>query len=214
MVLSGLGCALFGLSVFGWPAYASWLASLSSVDWTWPPMNGSIAALIDRAFLAGPFYTAILEAPLVASILRILLPAVLAVFSLTVFLRDRSETAVDRTFVGLLLTALLVSPLGWIYYLWLPIGPAAALWSTSRSRVSPVRDALVALAIPGLVIPFLIVGLSSTSAFATLTFGSLYSWTMLALWGSVIADWASTRRAEEQLGARCDRSLSITIAEA
>jgi hypothetical protein len=46
--------------------------------------------------------------------------------TLAVVARDRGQP-VDRSFALLLLCALLVSPLGWMYYLWLAAGPLAAL---------------------------------------------------------------------------------------
>jgi hypothetical protein len=88
-----------------------------------------------------------------------------------------------------LLTAQLVSPLGWIYYLWLIAGPAAAIVQSSQSHPCTLRDRLAALALPGLLIPFSLNTLGSGSPWADLTLGSIYVWTTLFLWGSVMVDW-------------------------
>ena len=48
------------------------------------------------------------------------------IVTFAVIARDRSGHATDRAFGLLLVAAQLMSPLGWIYYQWLPAGPIAA----------------------------------------------------------------------------------------
>jgi len=187
MVVSGTLCAVAGLVVFGWTAYSNWLAAVSSVDWTWAPMNGSLAALVSRAFDESPFYTPAASGPgLIKPITTMLSLAVVGVSFRE--LRRNIHGSVDHVFGILLLTAQLVSPLGWVYYLWLIVGPAAALYRSSKSHKSRLRDRLALLAVPGLLVPYVITMQGTDSPLVGLTLGSIYVWTTLFLWGSFISD--------------------------
>jgi hypothetical protein len=194
MAASGLATGAVGLVVFGWDAYMQWLGALSAVDWTGAPMNGALAALSARAFSETPFYTPIVHAPAVVGPLNALLAASVAAASLWLFWRDDSHDRVDRAFAGLLLTALLISPLGWVYYLWLLLGPAAALYQSSRARRSRLRDRLVLLAIPGLIVPYGVTILWSSAPWIGLTLGSIYVWTLVFLWLATVADGRAAYR--------------------
>ena len=110
-------------------------------------------------------------------------------FSAMAVARDRSPEAVDRSFAGVLLTSLLISPLGWVYYLWLVAGPAAALWQTVGQRRSFGRNVCIALAVPGLVCPLLLTAAWREYAWGAVTLGSIYTWTTLALWTAIMLDW-------------------------
>jgi len=194
MAAAATSCYLIGLVVFGWQAHLDWLRALSAVDWTWASMNGSLAALPARAFGDTPYYVPILYSPrLVAPITAILALLVIAI-SLTIFLRDESQDTGDRTFAGLLITAQLVSPLGWVYYLWFVAGPALALWRTRHDRPSVLRGRLALMSVPGLVAPLGVTLLWNHSTWGGITLGSLYVWSTLLLWGTVLADWRSATK--------------------
>jgi alpha-1,2-mannosyltransferase len=186
MIVSGVVCAVAGLAVFGWTAYANWLAAVSSVDWTWAPMNGSLAALVARAFDENPYYTPAVLAPWLMRPLTTILALAVAGISLRALLRNAAGSA-DYVFGVLLLTAQLVSPLGWIYYLWLIVGPATALFRSSRLQASVLGDGLAVLAVPGLLVPYVVTTQGTDSPWFGLTLGSIYLWTTLLLWGSLIA---------------------------
>ena len=194
MTANGLAAGVIGLIVFGWDAYMQWLDALSAVDWTWAPMNGALAALAARAFAETALYTPVVHAPSVIGPLNALLAASVAAVSMWLFWRDESHDRLDRAFAGLLLTALLISPLGWVYYLWLPLGPVAALCQSSRTRPSPLRDRFVLLATPGLIVPYAVTIVWSTSPWIGLTLGSIYVWTLLLLWLAMVADWRAAYR--------------------
>ena len=189
MVGAGAACVIVGLAVFGWTAYERWLAALSAVEWTWASMNGSVAALVSRAFSENPFYTPVVIAPWMITPVTSVLVFLIGVVFLHL-LRQSPPRFVDHIFAGLLLTAQLVSPLGWIYYLWFIAGPAAAVYMSWKSHASRLRDTLALLAIPGLVVPFLVIIIEiPASRWAGLTLGSIYMWTTLFLWGSLMIDW-------------------------
>jgi hypothetical protein len=141
-----------------------------------------------------PRFTPLVEAPALAWTLSVAAAAAIALTSLLAVARDRSPQAVDRAFAVLLLTALVVSPLGWIYYLFLAAGPLFALWRTLAARESPWRDRLILLAVPGLVWPVAMTSLWRLTPWGPLTFGSVYAWTMLALLGAVLLDGRAAER--------------------
>jgi hypothetical protein len=76
-----------------------------------------------------------------------------------------------------------------MYYLWVIAGPALALIDRMRTRPSPARDRLAWLAIPGLVMPLFLTAVWPHERWASPTIGSLYGWSMLFLWGSVMMDF-------------------------
>ena len=177
-----------GLLVFGDGPLRSWLEVLASMNWSWVPLNGSVAGLLSRTLSDSPRFVPVVEAPLVSWAVSLGAAAAIGLGALAVFARDRSPRAIDRAFAGLLLTALVVSPLGWIYYLFLAAGPLFALWRTFEARPSRARDALLVVAVPGLIWPVAMTGLWRMTPWGAPTFGSIYAWTMLALLGAVVAD--------------------------
>src|SRR5207247_183245 len=127
------------------------------------------------------------------------------------------KIAVDRDFALLLLSSLLISPLGWAYYLWLPLGPLVALaaswWpKTGSAGFQPAcrqdvgatpntcgagfqpayrrwRDGLLLVGITGLLWPFFATDIFQPHVWATVSVGSVYFWSTFALWSSLIVDW-------------------------
>lgn len=195
MVAAGTGCFLAGLVTFGPDAYAGWFGALTSMNWSWVPFNGSVVGLLSRTFADSPRFLPLVEAPWLASALSIAAFIGLTVIAFAVLVRDRSSHAVDRAFAGLILTALAVSPLGWIYYLFLAGGPLFVLWQAIERRPARGRDLLIAMAVPGLIWPVAMAGLFRLTPWGPVTFGSVYGWTTLALWGAVLIDAHTAREA-------------------
>jgi len=199
MSLAALAAVGSGLVVFGWSAYAEWVHTVAAVNWTWSTMNGSISGLVARTFGDGSIFLPMLSAPRLVPIASALLALTIGTVSIVVLTADRSSQSVDRAFTGLLLTALLVSPLGWVYYLWLIAGPAIALAQTFSLRPSAARDVSLVLALPGLLMPLPIVVLWREQSWAGATIGSIYTWTILALWVATVFDWRAHRLAAGSL---------------
>lgn len=203
-------CFALGLVVFGIDAHLSWLRALGSSDWAWAAMNGSILGFLTRALDRSSYYAPIAVVPGLVKPAWLVLSTVVGLLTLLAAWRRPHESAVDRDFALLLLGALLISPLGWVYYLWLPVGPLAGLvvkWRReARARESGRvttgvwwRRGLLAAAIPGLVWPLLFTTVFGPQPWATATVGSIYFWTTLALWLALMADWliAIGRRGRE-----------------
>jgi alpha-1,2-mannosyltransferase len=191
MLAAAAACVAAGVIVFGPQAYADWRGSLSAVDWVWSPMNGSIAGLVTRSLAPSPYFTPVLDAPVAATVLIALLVLAIAAATLIALMRDTGDAAADRAFAALLLAAQLVSPLGWVYYVWLLAGPIAALLHHRAARPSAWRDRILALALPGLVLPITWTLVGRDHAWGAVTFGSIYAWMTMALWLGVMVDWAA-----------------------
>ncbi len=174
LLTASVACGLafgVGAAVFGVGAHRDWLQALQGVSWPWADMNGSLQAVLARALQPSPAFTPVLHAP------RWIRPLwLLSVLSVAAWTAAASRRSVDHAFTVTVLGALLISPLGWVYYLWLVLPAAAGLWWGRMPRLALVGAV-------GLSVPFLLTRVASTeSALATLTIGSTYTWATLALW--------------------------------
>jgi hypothetical protein len=174
--MAGAACLAVGLVTFGLASTLDWVVQLREVQWTWAAMNGSLPGLVTRMLDASPYHTPLVEAPRLAATLSLMLVLLVAAISLFV-----ARTAdVDRRWALLLLACLLCSPLGWIYYGWIFAGPMWLLWKDGRLWMPGLW-----LAAPGLFVPMWLTA-PTTHALATLTLGSVYTWTYLGLWLAVL----------------------------
>ncbi len=167
---SGLAATALGAMVFGWRAYIEWIGALGNVNWVWAGINGSMRGVITRFFDPSPNFAALSAHD--AVIVPIWLTASAAVLIVSVRALDRSP---DRVFALTVLVSLLISPLGWVYYLWLAAPACLALWS---ERVPPV----VWIGLGLLCTPLFSIGSGQPSALASATLGSAYGYGMLLLW--------------------------------
>jgi hypothetical protein len=126
---------LAGLALVGWPAYQTWLTGLGSVSWTRHLFNASAWGLAARLFDAAPAidYSVAWTPVMVSSGLKagtvVVGLAVAALWTARLASRD-----IDTAYAALTLGVLLLSPLGWIYYL--AVGAAPILAALTRRRVA------------------------------------------------------------------------------
>ncbi len=188
MTLTAATCFLIGLAVFGRHAHLSWIDAIGRVDWTWAVMNASLTAPLARALSPNPFFRPLTDASTLVGPLGMAAGALIIAISL-ISLRRRETGAlnVDRGLALLLLASFLASPLGWIYYVWLLLGPLAALAVSGAFNRWPMPRLFIIIAIPGLLYPVQLMLLGQSNAWAPLIPGSLYSVTMVALWAAVLA---------------------------
>ena len=196
--VAAAGCFAAGVLILGPGTYGTWLAQLASVHWAWRSPNASLLGILTRSFSENPHFTPVVVAP--ELILSLWLPAVATVgmVTLATVTLDRTSSAVDRAFALLLTAALLMSPLGWVYYLWLGLGPLAALtvdWRNERiGAAARWRQRLLVLAVPGLVWPHFGTFAFQPQAWPTPLLASAYFWSVSALWGAIVLDWWTIAR--------------------
>jgi hypothetical protein len=197
----GAGCFFVGMVVFGLEAHRAWVRELSAIHWVWANGNASLLGFLTRTLSASAVFSPIVVMPEFVKPLWCLSAGVVGVCSLRATMTDTaSASSIDRDFAILLFAALLISPLGWTYYFWLPGGPLVACvhgwWGLGvsgnpREDISLLlwRKRLLLFALPGLVWPFVATSVFQPHGWATVSIGSIYFWTILCLWGSLIVDW-------------------------
>ncbi len=204
---TAVSCFAVGAMVFGLEALRSWLQVLSTVDWAWAAMNASVLGILTRSLSYSPYYSPAFILPSLITPLWIGLAGIVGLVTLAVSAADRHDSAIDRSFALLLLGAILISPVGWVYYFFLFLGPVFALtiaWHQefSKSKIhSPkikaviLRHGLLMVAVPGLFFPFSAVLVNQPAPLATISIGSVYFWTALLAWSSLLLDWGIERKA-------------------
>jgi alpha-1,2-mannosyltransferase len=173
-----------GFLVFGQENLASWYRALAqSSDWTWAEMNASLLGFFRRAFDLQPIAPPLVVHP---GWVNAWIPIAGLIGAATLFVAgsDRSPHSVDRAFGLLLVAAILISPLGWIYYAPVIAGPVAALliddWRFVTRRWWSAL--LAGVAVAGLFWPHPLLGLFQPNRWATVLVTSAYFWALLAAW--------------------------------
>jgi hypothetical protein len=133
-----LTCSLIGVLWLGWRTYEHYMLVASHITWTTSNWNGSLVGFMDRAF-SGIDPADWPEVRWVAKALSI--TASLASLGAVAMVLQRtrhadSTRAADMLFLVAIPATVLISPLGWLYYLpWLFIG-AAITWQMSAGQAS------------------------------------------------------------------------------
>ena len=175
-VVVALAFVLFGLLVGGWSSYVAWNDRLHNIEWVGYTLNlnGSVTGLLTRTLtsVAPAFHVRPLV--VVKSINLWLAVADLCVLAALVW-RTR-EAEIDQSWAAILLGSLLLSPLGWIYYLPIAIGPLVGVWQ----RATRVTRGWLALGwllacVPAVPTPF------HLGSVGTLLWGSCPTWATLSL---------------------------------
>jgi len=160
-----------GLAVYGLDVFRNWTAAMAGAEWPGAFSNASIRGLIDRSltknFTGAP---PLVDVPRFAMALYFVSAAAIVTFTL---LRTRDRD-VDVSWPALMASALLASPLGWVYYLW---------WVLPGTR--PSRMLLIS---PLLWVPFAYITIGQPAGWATATIGSVYSWGLLLAWSRLAGD--------------------------
>lgn len=163
-----------GLVTFGFPAYLEWWHGVrASEGWAWGQLNASVAALTSRVFSVTPYW-----APLTTALPAWTIWVILVVAVLVVTAQQIGAIGVDRGWALLLATALLVNPLGWIYYLWWLI---PLLIGRPIGVVGVVGFGLLTIA------PWSLFA-GQPSVLLTATLASSYFWGLLCVWAALLVD--------------------------
>jgi glycosyl transferase family 87 len=197
IVAAGVAAVSFsmGAAVLGLRPFISWIAAIRSVTWAGHVFNGSLFGISSRLLANRPLPIWQLE-PMVRApewIQPIWIVAAGVLLALTIWRlyaprarnsqADQQPSAVDREFATMLSSALLITPLGWIYYHFFLAGPCIALLAHEEWRKALQWRWLV---LAGATICFMLSPGNLTSgqpnAWASLTVGSAYFWGLLGVW--------------------------------
>jgi hypothetical protein len=164
--------SLSGLLVFGLENYHRWVQQLQAVAWAWGGINASLRGIVERLWIPNTELSTFgNHRGLVTPIWLVLVAGVALA---TAVAMKKGDQKYD--FALLMLAALLLSPLGQIYYaIWLL--PELVVVFQSRSwRWSGW--------LPGALLwyPLAFIRLAQPSPVATLTIGSVYGWGLLGVW--------------------------------
>jgi hypothetical protein len=146
--VSGLAAlSAIGFYLAGAANYLAWFRNLTEVSWTWHIFNSSVwgtaARLFDHQQVAiAAAWTPLTFSPLTARLLGVSASVLVAVLLVT----QLREADADQTFALTALASLLISPLGWNYYLatiFAPVlnvlcrRPSAWFWPVGVAAVCP-----------------------------------------------------------------------------
>ena len=130
-----LAGTILGWAFVGTSGFLEWLARLGDVGWRWHIYNASAWGVGDRLFTVQSFFratgwTPFTESTLLARATTVLLLALVA----WVTVRAVSKIDIDRSYALLGLASILMSPLGWLYYLPVFLGPVIVVLGRQPSR--------------------------------------------------------------------------------
>jgi hypothetical protein len=193
--LAGAGGAMLavvaaGTLAYGPSVYAQWVGSLGEVGWEWFHMNASWPGLVSRVARGGEDMARVWDAsgwvePV--SLVGAVAICAISLFALSSWRDDARET--DLAFLTLVTGAILASPLGWVYYLPLALGPLAGCLLEGSWRRLPTAVLIpVAVLSLYLYVPPEQAASGQPSRLATLLLASSYFWGTSALWlGAALA---------------------------
>jgi len=183
------GLILIGLIVAGVDGNLTWLRLMRlQSTMAASELNASWLGLVERLLIQAPaqlHVTPLVNAPVLATFVFAL--GAIAIVA-TVVLRFPRD--LDGRWSLLLVASLLLSPLGWVYYLPAFVGPLVAQWRTATRASHMVQLAgatVLWAAVPtgALERPF--------GTFATLTAASAYGWGLLLLFAGLVFSRRQTR---------------------
>jgi hypothetical protein len=181
-----------GVVVFGVDSYVEWAGQLPRITWSAHYFNASLTGILQRS-LGRSYLAVVAEAPSLVLPFAAVLSMVVAIVTFVTIARAR-RADVDAAWTALLLASLLISPLGWNYYLWIALWPAAALIAAEAPwrRLQPI-DVWLACGLAGWLWWSKMTLWGQPHPLATVTFGSMYFWALLAMWRWTLAVLASSR---------------------
>jgi len=130
LIVAGITCAVLvivGAIAAGPSSYVLWWRTLGIGPAPYSPINASLLGLWSRVFFGSEFAPPLLREP-PPVLLAVCAFSIIAVIA-AIYLRLRADVNIDLAWALIVLGSLLVSPLGWIYYLPLAAGPLVACLS-------------------------------------------------------------------------------------
>jgi hypothetical protein len=192
--MAGALAAVFavGVVVFGLDSYVEWARQLPRITWSAHYFNASLTGVLQRS-LGRSYLAVVADAPALVLPLAVVLSIAIAGATFAVLARV-ARRDVDAEWTALLLASLLISPLGWNYYLWIALWPAAALIAAQAPWRRPrAIDLWLAAGLAGWLWWSKMTLWGQPHPLATVTFGSMYFWALVAMWRWTLAVLASSR---------------------
>lgn len=189
-VLALVAAFALGFAIYGLGAHVDWIYQLSSVTWAEHYMNASLLGLVERNLAVSQWQAfPIFNRPGLVWPIWLTLACVIGFLTLY---RVGKMQSVDRQFLLVTLAALLLSPLGWVYYLWLLIPSLTATVVSGKATQRLRQKSILGFALIGLLVPPSLPWMSFrwASGLATATLGSIYCWALIALW---IVAWSGPK---------------------
>lgn len=189
--------ALSGIIWLGWGVHQDYQIVAKTVTWTTSNWNGSLIGLVDRAF-SGLDPTTQPELQWLRKVIGYGLASLTLVLVAWALKRAKGSSQQDRADLLFVLTvpaSVLISPLGWLYYLpWLGLS-ASAIWQLTKQGFGFARPYRLALCLPWLA-TLLPVPMKNvpTPKHPTVWYGidSLYAFALLGFFG--IAIWVALHK--------------------
>jgi Glycosyltransferase family 87 len=173
------GMVTLGLAAAGVAGFRSWLRAIEQITWSAHVANASLLALLTRTLSVTP---EILHATPMAVRPDLVPPlwwasvAIVCATTAVILRRTRNR---DQAWAIVLIASLLVSPLGWVYYATMFVGPLLAVaMKGSRPAQVVIAAGCACLYVPPMSMP-------SLGSAAVLVFGSIYAWGFLLLFAGV-----------------------------
>jgi hypothetical protein len=184
LVLSAALAFAGGMVAFGFGPYQQWVSTLSAATWSWMPMNASWNGFAVRTIHGGTGITPLL--PQFGFLQVAIVPLVLLLLAATLVFALRTPSR-DCQFLILFSGALLSSPLGWVYYFPLGLGPFLGSLLEGGRRAETrfaARGPLIVGAFGFLLlyVPQELTMRGQPSGLATVTAASTYFWALISLW--------------------------------
>jgi alpha-1,2-mannosyltransferase len=171
--MAGVSALIAGLALAGVHSYVRWVEVGRQVSWFIYPLNASIMGVVARAGLAWSAWFAASAIVVVVTVLAV-----------------RQSDRADAAWLVSGLASVLISPLGWLYYLPLLAGPLTA--------VARQRPAILAAGV-GFLWPLpLLMMLIPVNTWTVVIVFSIPAWSLLGIWACAV---------RQSLAPSCLRSL-------
>ena len=182
-IAGGVSCGAVALLDLQPGIFTSWITSLGGINWQAHLTNVSIRGIAARWFAAPPQQPYVLTTTplLVSRDIELALwigGAVVIAFLTARCVRRTGDQA--QPWAVLSLAALLLSPLAEIHYAIVGLGPIALTFARSR------RWTVAWITGIGLSLPFALVDALHRGVVGTMTIGSVYGLSMIALWAEML----------------------------
>lgn len=182
MVATTVALFAAGVAVFGLDVSRQWIRVMGLADWVWLSMNLSWRGAVTRVLTPSRDFPHHLAVPSIVEPVVWAGVGVLSALLLWRLWRACHVQDADWAFAVVLIASLLLSPLGWVYYLPLLLPPLIALLARGALRdLSAGWRVAFAAGVAGVFVPLESTRVSADTPWGAAFFGSLYCLSGLAI---------------------------------